>query len=171
MSPSRRLLLVLFAAAGFGALNALLDSGSAAPVRFAGALLNAGTAWAGLAVAAGAVVGTPRRAVVAGWLGGTVGLSAFYVVAAVLHDLPLAAYAPRIAFWWAVALVCCAPLGFVGTLLHRPGPVGLLARLVVPSGAVAEALLHPPGGPGVRWALGFLGMAAAAFVLRRTPAP
>ncbi len=117
------------------ALNALLDSTSAAPTRFLGAVLNSGTAWAGVAVAAGAVLGRPRSAVVAGWLSGTVGLSAFYVVAARLHDLPLPAYAPRMAFWWAVALVCCAPLGFVGTLLRRRGTVGLLARLVVPWGA------------------------------------
>ncbi|MEZ0163970.1 hypothetical protein AB2L27_04225 [Kineococcus sp. LSe6-4] len=167
MSPTRRLLLVLGAAAAFGALNALLDSTSAAPARFLGAVLNSGTAWAAVAVAAGAFAGTPRRAVLAGWLSGTVGLSAFYVVAAVLHDLPLSAYAPRIAFWWAVALVCCAPLGFVGTLLRRPGAVGLLARLVVPTGALTESLLHLPGGPVVRWTLGLLGLAGAAVALRR----
>lgn len=167
MSPTWRLLLVLVAAAAFGAVNAVLDSTSTTPTRFLGAVLNSGTAWAGVAVAAGALLGRPRSAVVAGWLGGTVGLSAFYVVAAPLHDLPLSACAPRIAFWWAVALVCCAPLGFAGTLLHRPGTVGLLVRLVVPLGAVAEALLHPPGGPVVRWTLALLGLAGAAAAVRR----
>lgn len=166
MSPTRRLLLVLVAAAAFGAVNAVLDSASAAPTRFVGAVLNSGTAWAGVAVAAGVLLRRHRPAVVAGWLGGTVGLGAFYVVAARLHDLPLSAYAPRIAFWWAVALVCCAPLGFVGTLLRRPGAVGLLARLVVPVGALAEAVLHPPGGPAVRWTLALLGLAGAVALVR-----
>lgn len=147
-------------------MNAVLDSASAAPTQFVGAVLNSGTAWAGVAVAAGALLRRPRPAVVAGWLGGTVGLGAFYVVAARLHDLPLSAYAPRIAFWWAVALVCCAPLGFAGTLLRRPGAVGLLARLVVPVGALAEAVLHPPGGPAVRWTLALLGLAGAVALVR-----
>ncbi len=153
-------------AVAFGALNALLDS-APGPLRTAGLVLNAGFAWAGLAVLAGAVLRTPWRAAVGGWLSGTIGLASFYVVDAAVRGVPFTAAAGRFPFWAAAALVCCPLLGLAGTRLHDAGPIGLLARLVVPLGALAEVLVHPPGGPAVRWAVGLAAVAAAGVLLTR----
>ncbi|WP_432513382.1 hypothetical protein [Kineococcus sp. SYSU DK001] len=160
------MILVLVVAVAFGALNALLDS-APGPLHPAGLVLNAGFAWAGLAVLAGALLRTPARAAVGGWLSGTAGLACFYVVDAAVRDVPLTASAARFPFWAAAALVCCPLLGLVGTRVRGAGIDGLLARLVVPVGALAEVLLHPPGGAAVRWGVGLAAVGAGAVLLRR----
>ncbi|WP_432564985.1 hypothetical protein [Kineococcus sp. SYSU DK003] len=173
MVPSRRLLSALALAVVFGTLNAFLDGAAAAPLRFAGVVLNAGFAWAGLAVAAGAVVRTPRLAVVAGGLAATVGLSAFYVVDALVRDVPVSSAGDGAVFWFAAGLLLCPALGFAGSQIRRPGVRGLLpgvrgllAALVVPVGAAVEVVVLPPGPDPVRWTVGSAAVLAVAAVLR-----
>ncbi|MBB2901609.1 hypothetical protein FHR75_002424 [Kineococcus radiotolerans] len=146
--PSSRPLVVLALATGFGALNAALDLSSSPEARFGGSLLNAGWAWAGLAVLAGALVRTPRRAAAAGWLATSAALLAFALADALLRAVAPAATLRGDATWWAASLLVCPVLGFLGSRVRDPGPLGLLARLLVPLGAALEALVLPPGPAG-----------------------
>ena len=119
--------------------------------RFASYLLNAGWAWAVLAVAAGWMAATPAsaapdRATPSGGASarGTVGVSAaagclaagfavltYYVSDSLLRDEPFAWYVDELLIWLVASVLVCGPLGAVGALVRRPGRVGLLAAAAV----------------------------------------
>lgn len=145
--PTRRLPTALALAVGFGVLTAGLVNLAEHPgARFGGYLLNAGWAWAGLSVLAGALVARPVPAAVTGWLAAGCALFAFDATDAVVRGAPLVSALRADLPWWAVSLVSCPLLGLVGSQLRRPDRLGLLARLVVPAGAALEMVVRPPGG-------------------------
>lgn len=173
--PLPRLLLVLLLAAGFGALNAVLVHLHARPLaEFGSHVLNAGWAWAGLAVAAGALTRTRALGALAGATAALVGLATYYLVDAALRDVSVATSARGDLIWGAASVLVCPVLGVLGSRIGRPGVVALLAALLVPVGALAEMLLLPPGPPSpavtwTRWTVGLLALAAIAAVLRFRP--
>jgi hypothetical protein len=107
-------------------------------------VLNAGAVWAGLAVLCGWIV---RRPIVAAAIAGALGLGAavlgYYLYGALIGDrvavgLPGLTGAIRL---WAVLAVTLGPvLGITGALIHRPGPIGILATLAVPVGVAVEMI-------------------------------
>ena len=133
--------------------------------RFASYLLNAGWAWAALAVAAGWMATTPApavpgRAVPSGGAParGAVGVGAaagslaaggavltYYVSDSILRAEPFARYVDELLIWLVASVLLCGPLGAVGALVRRPGRVGLLAALVVPAGAALQVTVLAPG--------------------------
>lgn len=145
--PTRRLPIALTVAVGFGCLTAgLVNLAEHPAARFGGYLLNAGWAWAGLSVLAGALVARPVLGAVTGWLAAGCALFAFDATDAVVRGAPLVSALRADLSWWAVSLVFCPLLGLVGSQLRRPDRLGLPARLVVPAGAALEMVLRPPGG-------------------------
>jgi hypothetical protein len=154
--PSSRLPTALAIAVGFGCLTAgLVNLAEHPAARLGGYLLNAGWAWAGLSVLAGALVVRPVPGAVTGWLAAGVALFAFDATDAVVHHASLGSALRADLSWWAVSLLFCPLLGLVGSTARRPGRSGLLARLVVPAGAALEMVVRPPGGglqPEALWA-------------------
>lgn len=104
-------------------------------------LVNAGTVWAGLMVLAGWLVARPLGALVAGPVSGVGSLLAHYALGEVTGLMPPDSIETNTA-WFVVAAVMGVPLGLVGRLARRRDLVGLLARLVVPVGALAEPLVQ-----------------------------
>jgi hypothetical protein len=124
-------------------------SGWAQTSEFASLILDAGWAWAALAVLAGWLgtrQATGGRSLFRGAVSGLSALlcatAAYYGLDAVIdHDT-----------WWGVATeywmigsVLFGPvLGIVGALTRRRGWLGLLAGLVVPVGALLQLVVLPP---------------------------
>lgn len=164
-----RPLLALLIAAGFGCLTAGLVNLADHPLaRFGGYLLNAGWAWAGLAVLAGAIAAKPLAGAATGWLAAGVALFAFDTTDAFVDGTALTTALRADLSWWAVSLVFCPLLGFVGSQVRRADRIGLLARLVVPVGAALEMVVRPPGGgvhPQAQWAQWTAWILAALTVL------
>lgn len=100
-------------------------------------LVNSGTVWAGLPVLAGWVLRRPVHSALGGVLVAEVALVVHYWLGSVTGTMPWTAWTDNL-FWFLAAAVLCAPLGLVGALAHRRDVSGLLARLVVPVGAVLE---------------------------------
>ncbi len=102
-------------------------------------LLNSGVVWAGLPVYAGWLMRRP-------WMAALVGLAvaeaalALHYASGQLVGLYDAGIWPENRSWFIFALVTCPVLGLVGYPARGRGWVALLARLVVPVGAVLEAL-------------------------------
>lgn len=99
-------------------------------------LLNSGTVWAGLPILAGWLVRRPVPAALAGVLSAELALVVHYATGRLFG-----VFEPSI--WrdndsWFVMGMFCALLGPIGALARRAGRVGLVARLVVPAGALAE---------------------------------
>ncbi len=140
-------------------------------------VLNSGTAWASVAVIAGWHSRRWWAAFVAGIAAAAGTLAVYYIAGVVtgLHPGGMSGY------WFQVALVLCGPLGLVGWVAARRDWTGVMARLVVPVGAVAEALfmdhfVQPyPGRPWAeRWSdvssgvlLVALGVLGAGWLLVR----
>lgn len=105
-----------------------------------GLLLDAGWAWAALAVVVGWAVATPAR----GALGGAAALAAatvsYYVMDAYMWDA-----GTDMVVWLVVGVPLGLALGAVGALVRRPGLTGLFAALVVPVGAAVQMVVIPPG--------------------------
>ncbi|PRX97883.1 hypothetical protein CLV72_105235 [Allonocardiopsis opalescens] len=107
-------------------------------------VLNAGWAWAGLAVVAGRLTGALGRGAAAGMSALLAASVAYYASDAVLRPEPFGLF-DQGRPWLAVSLVLGPGLGAVGALAARSGWVGLLAGLTVPVGAVTETVLLPRG--------------------------
>ncbi|MGJ6979831.1 hypothetical protein ACSDQ9_04775 [Aestuariimicrobium soli] len=108
-------------------------------------LVNSGTAWAGLLVWAGWIVGRWRPALLAGPLAGLVALTMHYGLAALTDAIP-ARIGDNLS-WVAACLVLGPPLALVGVAAGRTdhprlGPLAWAARLVVPVGAMAEPFVR-----------------------------
>jgi hypothetical protein len=151
MNPAR---LVAAAALGtaFGLSTSLAnDLGSregafGAVAGVASFVLDAGWAWAAVAVLAGALAAGLLTAATAGAVALVAAVGAYFAMDAVLREESLSLYGPEMARWWAVSLIAGPALGLVGALARRPGALGLVAALVVPAGAMTQMLLFPPGG-------------------------
>jgi hypothetical protein len=129
--------------AGLGALSSLTNA-AVSPVGVAASLIvNAGWAWAGVAVAAGALIGKRVLGAVAGVLALIAMTTAYYGTDSVLRHEAFAMYWPEMRVWWLAALIFGSALGVVGASIGRPGAVGLLAGLTVPVGAAVEMLWLP----------------------------
>jgi hypothetical protein len=109
--------------------------------RAASMVLNSGSAWAALAVVGGLLIGRPLAGAVAGTVAlvaAVVGYYAFGVLAGDRTSVGLAGVSGAIRMWALLAVVVGPVLGLAGALVRRPGPVGLIAVLVVPVGVVVE---------------------------------
>lgn len=144
----------LFLGVGFGAATSLVNAVSSpraawqSIARFVSFLLDAGWAWAALAVAAGWIVGTR----VGGAVGGVISLAAattvYYAVDALLRQEPFIGYLSEMWIWWLASLLLGSALGTIGASIKRPGVVGLLAGLTVPVAAAVQMVVLPPGLDG-----------------------
>ena len=103
-------------------------------------LVNSGVAWAGLMVLAGWLVKYPRQAAAAGVAAGLFSLAAHYAMGQAAGIYTGEIWELNLN-WFLMATVAGAPLGLVGAAAHRADDVGLLARLMVPLGALAEPLV------------------------------
>lgn len=120
--------------------------------EFVSLILDSGWAWAGMAVAAGWMVSKgqrPAAGTLAGALAGFVGVLAatitYYLGELLFQGTFIWDW--RVRIWLVGTLVLGSPLGIVGASIRRSGPIGALAALAVPVGAVINmALLPPPGG-------------------------
>lgn len=150
-----RCLLVLTFAVGFGAANG---------VGLAGGIPNAGWAWAGLPVLAGALVRRPTAGAVAGSVGTLVALAAFSVLNAAVRGVPITEPVRGDLVWWAASVTVCPLLALLGTRFGRRGVTGLAAVLVIPVGAALEMIVLPP--PTGRWPVFAVAVLSAAVAGR-----
>ncbi|KGN30400.1 hypothetical protein N802_07080 [Knoellia sinensis KCTC 19936] len=160
-------------------------------------LLNAGTAWAGVSVLAGWLVRGRLQAAIAGLLAGSGALVVHYGVGELTGLMPPESFSSNV-FWFVAAAVTGAPLGLIGAAVpkspnssvghtlrapHAPrrSRWGLLASLVVPTGAVLEPWVAGwwfgtgMGGHAQRWSdlaaatlLTAAGLAGMWWVARRS---
>ncbi len=100
-------------------------------------LLNTGTVWAGLAVLSGWLVRRPVLGVVAGVVALLTACVVHYGVGLALGMFDANVWTEN-SFWFGAAAVVGGPLGLVGAIARRPDLWGVVARLVVPAGAVLE---------------------------------
>lgn len=114
---------------------------------FISRVANSGTVWAGLPVLAGWLVRRPLQSVVAGVAVSEVALVLHYALGAVTGTMPWASWGDNW-YWFVAAVVLCAPLGLVGAVARRRDLWGLVARLVVPAGAIVESLTSGMLDPG-----------------------
>lgn len=100
-------------------------------------LLNAGTLWAGIGIWVGWLFARPLPALCISVLGALSTLSIHYALGQLIGI-----YQPSIWIenwtWFLLAVIAIAPLSQVGVLARRSSWVGLLARCVLPAGALAE---------------------------------
>jgi len=159
------------------------DSAATWTAIFVSQILDSGWAWAALAFGAGLLIATrPARAAIAGAVA-LIGATIAYYATDLLFGIE--AYGPVVGFWAVRAVAFGLPLGAAGALARRPGPVGLLAGLVIPVGAAANMLLFPVyrglngESSANRWAQTSVWVAAAVgvalvafrFVRRRSRTP
>lgn len=145
-------------------------------------LANAGIVWGGLMVLAGWLVAPPlRAALVAGPAAGVLGLAAHYGLGGLTGLMPWESFRDNVP-WFVVAAVLGVPLGAVGALARRTDVLGLVARMVVPLGAILEPVVRgwwvPDAGLGaptvhaLQISTGVLvlaGLAGLVLVVRRWP--
>ena len=129
----------------YGRLGSHLTGSSWQPVfRFLSLLLDAGWAWAALAVAVGWLAGTSVRGAVAGVLALVAATTNYYALDSVLRQEPFSGYEGELELWLMAGLVLGSALGVVGASARRPGVIGVLAKLTVPVGAALQMTLLPP---------------------------
>ena len=139
---------------------------SLVPHPTASGLLGSGTAWACLLVLAGWLLRQPARAAVAGVVAGLTAMAVHDGAGQLLGAFGASAWAGD-RWWFVIALVAGGPLGLLGAASRRADRRGLLARLVVPAGAVLEPLAVGAPSPPVALALVAAGTVGAAVVLTR----
>jgi hypothetical protein len=132
-------------------------------------LLDVGWAWAAVAVAAGWLAGAIVRAAAAGAVSLLTAATGYYVMDSLLRQEPLAGYIGEARFWWLASLTLGPFLGAVGASLVRSGAIGLLARLIVPVGALVQTIFLQPGlasssRPAAVWALAIVSAASVASI-------
>jgi hypothetical protein len=166
---------------GFGATTSLSNrfDSQVEPdsfARVASLVLDAGWAWAALAVVAGWLAAAPARGAVAGVVALLAATTVYYGTDSVIGDDPLAWYWPELLRWWLASLVGGSVLGAIGAFGRRPGVLGLLAGLTIPIGATVQMIVSPPGPggqlatPAENWArlivLATAAVGAAAVITR-----
>ncbi len=100
-------------------------------------LLSIGTVWAGLAVLSGWLVRRPGQAFAAGIVALLIALVVHYGVGLIFGIFDPDVWTEN-SYWFQVAVVVGGPLGLVGAIARRPDLWGVVARLVVPVGALLE---------------------------------
>lgn len=98
---------------------------------------NAGTLWAGLAVAVGWFLRGRMPAVVGGILAGVLVLAVHYGLGVLSGMFDSSIWAHNW-HWFVAAVITGGPLGLVGAIARQGGMWGVLARLLVPAAAVVE---------------------------------
>jgi hypothetical protein len=139
--------------AGFGAATSLSNryDSHVEPdsfARVASLVLDAGWAWAALAVVAGWLAAAPARGAVAGVVALLAATTVYYGTDTLIGDDALALYWPELLRWWLASAVAGSVLGAIGAYGRRPGAVGLLAGLTIPIGATVQMIVSPPGPGG-----------------------
>jgi len=191
MGAARRLVVPLGIGATVGAVDSLVNAvsspytavgsradgtGWAAGARFLGFLLDAGWAWAAVAVAVGWLAGGRLRSALAGAGALVAATTAYYAMDSWARGEPFLGHLPELYRWWVAGTVLGAALGVVGAAGRRPGTTGLLAQLVVPLGAAVQMAVSPPGFGGspvpaeavaARWLVWTGAVLTAALVLVR----
>jgi hypothetical protein len=166
---------------GFGAATSL-SNGFDSQVepdsfaRVASLVLDAGWAWAALAVVAGWLAAAPARGALAGVVALLAATTAYYATDSIIGDDALGWYGPELVRWWLASVVSGSVLGTIGAYGRRPGALGLLAGLTIPIGATAQMIVSPPGPggqfatPAENWArlivLATAAVSAAALITR-----
>jgi hypothetical protein len=102
-------------------------------------LVNSGAVWAGLPILSGWLVRRPLQAFAAGIVASLLALVVHYGVGQLFGMFDETVWAGN-RMWFALALVMGGPLGLVGVVARGSGTWGLVARLVVPAGAMIEPL-------------------------------
>lgn len=126
--------------------------------RTLSALLNTGTVWAALPILAGWWAVRMVPGAVAGLLVGEVSLLLHYLLGVAIGWFEWSTF-PQNATWFVSAVVLCPLLGAAGAIARHDDWFGLVARLIVPVGAIAEpwflGMFWPePLFPwAIRWAL------------------
>lgn len=100
-------------------------------------LMNSGAVWAGLPILSGWLVRRPLHAFAAGIVASLLALVVHYGVGQLFGMFDETVW-PANRIWFALAFVTGGPLGLVGVAARGGGPSGLMARLVVPAGAMIE---------------------------------
>lgn len=100
-------------------------------------LVNSGAVWAGLPILSGWLVRRPLHAVAAGIVASVLALVVHYGVGRLFGMFDETVWAGN-RVWFVLALVAGGPLGLLGAAARGSGVWGLIARLVVPAGAVLE---------------------------------
>jgi uncharacterized protein DUF6518 len=124
-------------------------SGWSQAAEFASLNLDAGWAWAAMAVLLGWLVSRDvrptvgmKRAALAGGLTLVFATAVYYGVDVLFDGSPWWDWVTR---FWLIGSVLFGPLlGIAGVLIRRPGPVGVLAALLVPVGASLQMVILPP---------------------------
>lgn len=147
-------------------------------------LLDAGWAWAGLAIAVGWLAGSTARGAIAGSLSLLAATAAYFGMDSILWNEPgidvglldrlsflylyWPDFWPEIRFWWLASVVLGPVLGVVGASIKRPGVIGLLAGLTLPVGATVQMIWltgNPPPEvspePAMDWARAIVWVATA----------
>lgn len=133
-------------------------------------LLDAGWAWAALAVIAGALTRDRVAGAAAGALALIGATVTYYVSDSMLREEPLALYGPELLRWSIAGVILGLALGAVGASIKDAGVIGLLAGLTVPVGAAVQMIVLPPHSgaavvnPAATWAQGIVFAAAAVAV-------
>ncbi|MFD0902191.1 hypothetical protein [Actinomadura sediminis] len=154
--------VVVAVGAVFGAVTSLVNALSSpytavgAPVadtfvgpmlEFVSLVLGVGWSWAALAVGVGWLARRPLAGALAGAGALVAATAAYYVLDPVLREEPFGLHAGELVYWAVASAVFGPLLGALGSRIGRPGPLGLLAGLVVPAGAALEMLVfrapHP----------------------------
>ncbi len=130
----------------WGGLSSFTNADASPFGAAASLVVNAGWAWAGVAVAAGWLLGTSARGAAAGVLALFAMTTAYYGMDSVLRDEPFGSYWYEMRRWWIASLAFGSVLGALGGSIRRPGVIGLLAGLTVPVGAAVEMILLPREG-------------------------
>jgi len=191
MRAAQRLVMVAAVGAGFGALDSAVNAASspysaiggrlagtgwATLLRFLSFVLDAGWAWAALAVAAGCSVGGRARSAVAGGIVLVAAATFYYGADSWFLDESYSLFLPELRNWVVAGVILGALLGLVGAKIGRRGVVGLIAGLVVPVGAAVQMLVMPPGLGGAnvsaeavwaRWIVWVAAAMTAVLVLAR----
>jgi hypothetical protein len=164
----------------------LADASFVPALKVLSILLDAGWAWAALAVlmgwyAAAARCGAERAALMGAACGALALLGAsvgYFCADAPLRGESLSTYLFDMALWSIASVVLGPPLGAIGSQIGRKGLIGMLAGLAVPAGAVAQTLLlHVPAlaRTGAHTAAEVIiwvaAAAAAVFVVARALSP
>jgi hypothetical protein len=116
--------------------------------RVVSLVLDAGWAWAALAVVAGWVARTPRQGAVAGVIALLTATTAYFTFDSVNRGEALGTYTAELLRWWLVSVSLGWALGMIGAYARRPDLLGSAAAVVVPLGAIAQMVVRPPGPGG-----------------------
>ena len=132
-------------------------------------LLDAGWAWAGLAIVVGWLAGSILRGAVTGVLALLAATVAYFVIDYSIQMEGLVWISVwgwnEMYFWGLASLILGVPLGVVGANIRRPGVIGLLAGLTLPVGATVQMIwltgIGPEADPAMDWARMVVWVAAA----------